>query len=364
MKRLGVVLFVCLCSVAFGKTEIGDLQGVPFRIDVPDNWNHKLVVYYHGYSTTPVKYKSEANPVVGEFTKRGYAVIQSAYSKTGWAVEQAIPETDALRKYFVQKYAAPTEAFVTGHSMGGFLTAETIERFPTMYAGGLALCGALQSPPGLLERAFQFEVVFEYYFPGLVPPPDRIPNDFHFSEELMKKIGDQLAANPGKAAAIRQFAKLKTDKEVAGNAVFLTFVLKDAQQRSGGNPFSNRDTIYSGSPDDNKLNEGVKRYDATVPFTYLKSNYTLTGKLQRPVLAIHTTYDNLVPVEVPNGYALLTDINGSGNLFVQQFVEHDGHCNITPGEIGKGFDELLAWTHQHSKPVGGHLMIGGDSSSK
>ncbi len=364
MRKLVLGLLLLACSFACAKTETGELKGVPYRIDMPDNWNHKLVVYYHGYSTNPVKYKDEPNPVIAEFTKHGYAVIQSAYSRSGWAVEQAVPETEALRKYFIQKYASPTETFVSGHSMGGFLTVATIEKFPATYTGGLALCGALQSPPGLLERAFHFEVVFDYYFPGLLPPPDRIPGDFHVSEELMKKITGELAANPEKAAGMRQFAKLKTDKEVAGNAVFLAFVLKDAQQRSRGNPFSNRDTIYSGSPDDNKLNEGVKRYDATAAFTYLKSNYTLTGKLQRPVLAIHTTYDQLVPVEVPNGYALLTDINGSGNMFVQQFVEHDGHCNISPDEIGTGFDELLAWTHKHVKPKGGHLVVGANASIK
>ncbi|MGZ4814514.1 MAG: alpha/beta hydrolase, partial [Terriglobales bacterium] len=173
----------------------------------------------------------------------------------------------------------------------------------------------------------------------------------------IKHVEQELNDNPKKAAAFRQFAKLKSNKEAAGTAVFLTYVLKDVQQRSGGNPFSNRDTIYSGSPDDNRLNEGVKRYDATAPLAYLKANYSLTGKLQHPVLAVHTTYDQLVLVEVPNHYALMTDVAGSGNMFVQQYVEHNGHCNISPEEVGKGFDELLTWTHQHVRPQGSHLMV-------
>jgi len=365
MRNFAVLLFVLVCSFAFAKTEIGELHGVPFRIDLPENWNHDLVVYYHGYRTDPEQFKpGELNPVLAEFTKRGYAVVQSAYSKTGWAVEQAVPETEGLRQYFAQNYGAPKETLVAGHSMGGFLTVETMERFPNKYAAGLALCGALQPAPELIERAFHFAVVFDYYFPGQLPPPNKIPADFKPASEKIKQIEQQLTGNPEKAGALRQFAKLKSDKEVAGNAVFLAFVLKDVQQRSGGNPFSNRDTIYTGSPDDNRLNDGVKRYDATASLDYLKSNATLTGKLQHPVLAIHTTYDQLVPLEVPNSYGFLTKVNGSGNLFVQQYVEHDGHCNIAPGEVGKGFDELLAWTHQHVKPKGGGVTAGSAAPNK
>ena len=358
MKKLAALLLVVVATAAFAKTEIGELHRVPFRIDVPAGWNHSLIVYYHGYSPAPVKYKEgELRPPLSQFTKRGYAVVQSAYSKPGWAVEQAVPETEALRRYFTQKYGMPRETFVAGHSMGGFLTAETIERFPAIYAGGLAMCGALESAPALLKTAFDFGVVFDYYFPGLLPSPDKIPSDYKGGDDKVKEIEQQLGANPERAAALRSFSRLKSDKEVAGNVAFMVYVLKDLQQRSGGNPFSNRDTIYSGTPDDNRLNDGVKRYDATASLSYLKSNYTLTGKLEHPVLAIHTTYDQLVPVEIPNRYAFVTKENGNGNLFVQQYVEHDGHCNITPEEVGKGFDELLAWTHQHVRPRGGHLTV-------
>ena len=60
-------------------------------------------------------------------------MIQSGYSRGGMALEQAIPETEALRKYFVQHYGKPSESYVTGHSMGGTLTAMTIEQHPEIY---------------------------------------------------------------------------------------------------------------------------------------------------------------------------------------------------------------------------------------
>jgi pimeloyl-ACP methyl ester carboxylesterase len=362
MKKLRVLALLLVSVAVYAKTEIGELQGVPFRIDVPENWNHNLVVYYHGYGTEPVKFKAgEINPVLAEFTKRGYAVVQSAYSKPGWAVEQAIPETEALRKYFLQNYGAPKETFDAGHSMGGFLTVETIEMSPETYVAGLDLCGAVASPPDLTKPAFDFGVVFDYYFPGLLPPVDKVPADYQPTKAKIKELEQQLKDHPAQAAAMRQYAKLKSDREVANDAAFLAYVLMDLQQRSSGNPFSNRDTIYNGTPDDNAVNDGVKRYDATARLTYLSNHFTLTGKLQRPILAIHTTYDPLVPVEIPNRYAFLTEKNGSGDMFVQQYVEHDGHCNITPAEVGKGFDELLAWAHERVRPHGGHLAVGGET---
>ena len=35
--------------------ETGTLDGAAYRIDIPANWNHGLVVYFHGYAVTPVQ---------------------------------------------------------------------------------------------------------------------------------------------------------------------------------------------------------------------------------------------------------------------------------------------------------------------
>ncbi len=358
MRAILVLAMLCAPPMAAAQTEVGKLNAVPFRIDVPEHWNHGLVVYYHGYSVGPTTYtEGKLSPVLAPFTERGYALVQSAYSRSGWAVQQAVPETEALREYFVKNHGAPRETFVAGHSMGGFLTVDTIEKFPERYAGALSLCGAIQSAPELLQRAFEFEAIFDYYFPGLLPPPNKVPADFQNTRDKVEEVEAQLQSEPAKAAALRQISRLKRDREVAATAVFVAFTLKDVQERSGGNPFSNRNTIYYGSPDDNGLNDGVKRYDADASLAYLETYATLTGKLRRPVLAIHDTYDPLVPVSVPDDYAMRATVGGSRDLFVLQYVEHEGHCNITPAEVGKGFDELLAWTHQHKKPRGGRLVI-------
>ena len=40
MRKLAVLLCAFISTIALAKTEIGELRGAAFRIDVPDNWNH------------------------------------------------------------------------------------------------------------------------------------------------------------------------------------------------------------------------------------------------------------------------------------------------------------------------------------
>ena len=48
------LLFAALAIPASAKTEFGKLGAAEFRIDVPANWNHGLVLYCHGYDPHPV----------------------------------------------------------------------------------------------------------------------------------------------------------------------------------------------------------------------------------------------------------------------------------------------------------------------
>jgi pimeloyl-ACP methyl ester carboxylesterase len=360
MRRIILSLIIlCAACGADAKTEFGKLQGAEFRIDVPDNWSHGLVVYYHGYRTENhggvFDQTKPLDPTLAVFTKAGYAVIQSGYSRGGAALEQAIPETEALRKYFIAHYGNPSETYVGGHSMGGTLTMMTMEQFPERYVGALDLCGAVTDTLSRYSRRFDMRVLFDYYFPGILPDPAKVPASFEISDDLERKVSAVLESKPAEAAVLRIFAGVHS-KDLAGVLLFATWVLKDIEQRAGGNPFDNRNTIYTGTTDDNAVNDGVKRYAADPgALSYLEHYYTPTGRLTRPMLAIHTTYDQLVSPSVPSAYAQLTRTAGAGDLFVVQYVEHDGHCNITPEEVERGFAELRRWREKGIAPPAGRL---------
>lgn len=361
LKRFAFIIVLLSAGLsAYAKTEFGELQGAQFRIDVPENWNHGLVVYYHGYRTENhggvFDQGKPLEPALAVFTKAGYAVIQSGYSRGGSALEQAIPETEALRKYFVAHYGKPSETYVAGHSMGGTLTIMTIEQFPDPYSGALDLCGAVTDTLSRFGRRFDLRVLFDYYFPGILPDPARIPASYEISEDLRKETSAALESNPNAAGALRSFGGVHSNEDLVSLLLFATWVLKDIEQRAGGNPFDNRNTIYTGTPDDNAVNDGAKRYAADLgALGYVRRYYTPTGHLTRPVLAIHTTYDPLVSPTVPGNYAQLTRMTGASDFFVVQYVEHDGHCNITPDEVERGFAELRQWKQKGIAPTPGRL---------
>ena len=360
-KLLGLFLLLGVLGLhGHAKTEFGKLQGAEYRIDVPPHWNHGLVVYCHGYDPHPVGVGyDESKPLPPElavFVNAGYALIQSGYSTGGWALEQAIPEVEALRKYFIEHYGQPKETFLTGHSLGGLITIALIETNPQAYDAGLDLCGAVGSAASLLSRAFDARVQFDYFFPNVFASPASVPKNYELTEQLSRTVFERIRAKPQAAAAMRKLMGLHNNEDLASTIVFVTHILKDVEQRSGGNPFDNRDTIYTGTANDNALNDGVKRYSANShALTYVQRYVTLTGHLTRPVLAVHTTYDPLVSPSIPNDYSLLTREAGSGDLFVQQYVKHDGHCAITPEEIRKGFGELKHWKDTHEPPQAGWL---------
>jgi pimeloyl-ACP methyl ester carboxylesterase len=359
MKKVALFLLFAF-SFAHARTEFGKLAGAEYRIDVPDDWNHGLVVFLHGYDLRPEGVPFErGKPLDGWMTvfyQAGYAVAQSGYSRGGWALEQAVPETEELRKYFIQKYGPPKETYASGASMGGRLTTILIEKFPQTYDAGLALCGALGPATSLMQHGFDLGVIFEYYFPGVLPSPARVPANYQASDELVKKIIHLLQSKPAASAVLRRMSGSRTNVELANSLAFLTYVMKDIQQRAGGNPFDNRNTIYTGTLNDDVLNDRIKRYAADPgALDYVERTYPVNGHLTRPVLAIHTTRDQLVSPSYPAAYDMMVREADAGDFFVQQYVKREGHCNFTPADIEKGFGELRAWKDSGKRPQPGWL---------
>ncbi len=355
----GLFLSIALCF-ADPRVETGDINGAKFRIDIPEKWNGGLVMYCHGYAPKPVTYESpKLSPVIAVFADAGYAIAQSGYAGGGWAIQEAVTDTESLRRYFVKKYGPVKETYITGHSMGGFITMVMMETQPSTYDAGLPLCGPLASATYFMSRgAFDGRVLFDYYFPGVLPNPSKVPADYQSNQESTAAVIKALDSAPDKAEILRRRDGFKSNKDMAGVLTFITNMLRELQERSGGNPFDNRNTIYNGTPDDNALNDGIQRYAADPKAAaYLRTYYTPSGRVTKPMLAVHTSYDPLVPVWIPNTYSALAEQAGSAPNFVQQYVKHDGHCTILPNEVAKAFSELREWKSSGVRPVGGELKV-------
>ncbi len=346
-----------------GITEVGVLTNAEYRIDIPSNWNHGLVVFFHGYSERPFRYRldSSIGIQVEPMLHRGYAVIQSGYSQTGWALQVAYPETEELRHYFIRKYGTPRETIAAGGSMGGALVMITMELNPkNTYAAGLDLCGAVGPSYIHLNRRFLWRAAFDYYFPGIMGSLDPVPANFEESDTLRNRVLAAMKAKPDGAAAMRNLTGLHTDIEVARAVGYYTYVIADLQRKAGGNPFSNRNFLYTGTSTDTKtdyaLNDGVRRYSAdSRARAYLLAHYSPSGRLTRPMLALHTIYDPLIPASSLALYEAEVNAAGFGANLVQQYVHREGHCTFTSDEVGRAFDELTHWAHTGTAPQPGLL---------
>ena len=346
-----------------GTTEVGILDGATYRIDIPNDWNHSLVVYYHGYRMHGVTFHiaEQLKGPQAPLFERHYAIAQSAYSQSGWALPQAYPETEQLRRYFTHAYGQPRETYVAGESMGGALTMVTLELNSKPYLGGLNLCGAVGPTSESFERRFAFRAAFDFYFPGVMPPLVPSPPDYDSTPAIRDKIFAALHANPTAAANMRALMALHTDAGVASDIAYFTFVITDMQHRAGGNPFDNRNYLYTGtnptsSASDYALNDGVRRYAADPHAQdYLFRHYPPDGHLTKPMLALHTLYDPLVPPTSLSLYDHIVQNAGFGQNLVQQYVHREGHCAVTEDEVGRAFDELVQWTHRGARPTPGLL---------
>lgn len=363
MKHLSAVLLLsavvmCLvnCPALSGDVavETGEIDGAPFRIQVPPLWNRGLVVYAHGYLPRGVPWTPLNEIFTTVFLERRFALVESGYSRQGWAVEEGIRETEALRHYFVEKYGDPEVIFITGHSLGGLITLATIETYPDAYDGALPMCGPLV-PAALFFRdsVFDMLVTFEALFGEALPQELRplieaagLPED---------AIAETLESDPALAETFSVHWGVRRD-DLPGILSLYHLLYREVRDRAGGNPIDNRNTVYSGFGDADELNEAVPRYASDAEsFAYLRNHYTPTGVLEDPVLAVHTTYDPGVPPHWPNTYHLTVSLTGHEEWFAQKWVEADGHCNIDPDLIARAFDELVEWVTKGTRPQPGLL---------
>nr|HQU54386.1 hypothetical protein [Saprospiraceae bacterium] len=66
-----------------GKVDSGAIDGVGYRIVFPEKWQHKLVMYAHGYEAEGTPIRQSQNPYwtqsMSLFVERGFAVAASDY---------------------------------------------------------------------------------------------------------------------------------------------------------------------------------------------------------------------------------------------------------------------------------------------
>ena len=339
-------------------TIIDELDGVEYRIDIPADWNHGLVMLLHGYEQAGPR-KPWPEGYVGGVTSLGYAIAQSRYSAQGWAAKEGIEENEALRRYFVERFGPTYPTIIEGASMGAMMTFVTIERYADVYDGALTICGTSEPPIKFLkEHVFDTVLLFRYFYPGL---PGSVV-DFPFAErtlpELQERAKALIAANPERLEVFNRMTRMNP-----GSAAYLVAcwseLLWDLMERTGGNAFDNSNTIYVGSDDDRELNREIARYRSDPEAVKFLTDWPLvTGEISDPVIVLYTLNDDFIPPESTAYYEQLIARAGASDLFVRLYVDRIGHCEFEGPELIEALDRLTKWIVEGKKPKAGEITKG------
>lgn len=334
-------------------------NGARYIVCMPDNpaqWNGGLVLFAHGYipeGAPPDAWEAHltlpGGPSLPDLvTQYGFGFAASSFSEDGLAVLEGVEDTMALIGIFKDTFhKQPNRVFVTGISQGGLVAAKALEQHADELNGGLAACGPIGDFRKQIDYFGDARVLFDYFFPGVLGQPWTQTN-ITIPPELMQNwdstyvpaMAAALQAKPLKTAQLLSTADIPIglNPANAGEAIisalwYNVFATNEALARLGGNPFDNSRRRYSGSLNDLLLNLRVARFTADAAALNALTDYQTTGKLKRPLVTLHTTWDPVVPAWQESLYAQKVAAAGKSALLVRYPVPRFGHCAFHEGEV-------------------------------
>lgn len=338
--------------------------GARYGIDVPENWNGDLVVFAHGYRSPgePVDL-GDPGPLRDRLLELGYAFAYSSYSENGYALKDGAQRTHQLRGIFVSHCGRPERTYLVGRSLGGIVCQKLIEEHPGQYDGALLVAGVLGGTRAELEYISNVRVLFDYFYPGVLPGSLlELPPGVDFMS-LVPSIVGAVSANPQNLVAMANvdqcgiaFASFPELVDSVIQALGFQFVgLDDFLERTHGHSmFDNSRTIYTGPLDPAllaDLNTRVARHTSTPDADhYLARYYEPHGGLRVPALTLHTSRDPVVPLFHEERYGGRVDPTGASFL-VQRTVVRHGHNVFETAELVSAFEHLVLWAEDGVRPA-------------
>ncbi|MBZ5664517.1 MAG: alpha/beta hydrolase [Acidobacteriia bacterium] len=391
LSALTAILISLLCGSAAAQQHItGTLaDGATYVIDVPANWNHKLLLYSHGFvapgSANPAY--DYGDPYTGYYVfTAGYALAGSSYATTGWAIHEALPDQIAVLDVFQSLFGTPTQTIAWGHSMGGIISAALVQQYPNRFNGALPMCGVVAGSVGLWNEALDAAFAFNTLLAGgsfqVVHLTDPV-NGFNTAEAILG-AAQSSARGRARIALVAALADVPgwidpsspepsptdyTTQEVNQFAwlayvdfAFQFYYRAELEARAGGNPSFNTGVNYAQQLKRSRDYAEVQALYAAAgltldvdlatlkkasriaadpsALTYLSDNIIFTGQLSVPVLTLHTTADGLVPAEDEKAYSVVVHKAGDNALLRETFIHRAGHCEFTPAEQIAAFQTL------------------------
>lgn len=365
----------------------GVLGGAAYRVEVPANWNGKLVMYAHGYAGTG-NLVGVQNPSIRRYLiQNGYAWAASSYTKNYYDVRAGVEDTNALALEFTKiatangrALTAPTKTYITGHSMGGHITAAAIEDeaaatavHKVKYAGAVPMCGVVGDTE--LFNQFAAMQVTAQALAGLPGYPSARWADI--GALVTSTLFTTFPTTPT-AAGVKYLSVLQN---ITGGPrpMFNLGIAFGGSFPSAYGTFGSDGTV-TGILNKNVLDTSAYTYtidgDAAGSTALNAAAIKLTpeadsnrlrrdglrwipkvnGEFKIPVVSIHTLGDLFVPFSMEQTYQKRTAAKGNSAWLVQRAIRGVSHCDFTVAEQVAAFDDMIKWERDGIKPTGDDVV--------
>lgn len=360
-----------------------------YRIEVPDDWNGTLVMYAHGFRGE-VKELRVSNPVIrSHLIENGYAWAASSFSANYYDVRAGVEDTNALALAFEELTgeSRPTRYYIIGHSMGGHISAATVERETLAtarnrveYAGAVPMCGVL----GDMEQMDYFVayIVALRHLAGV--PVSSFPMFDHRSQFPAVRAALWLDFDADPSALTPQGEKAKGILMNLSGGERPTFdegfgVHQSRIQGYGGvdgtwfgvlpgNAVVTTDIDYrfdadpALSQEEREFNAAVFRVEGDPEGVNpprpdgVRAIPILHGQFDVPVVTLHTLGDLFVPFVNQQIYARRAARQGSAGRLIQRAIRETGHCTFATSEEAAAFDDMVLWAEDGVVPAGDDVL--------
>jgi pimeloyl-ACP methyl ester carboxylesterase len=329
---------------------------------VPARWNGRLLLYMHGFEELGPEAQATAPDMRRYLIGRGYAWGASSFSSTSLIPGRAADETAALWDYFARTYGRPRRTYVNGLSMGGMATHIAAERYGNRFDGALAMCGSAGQTQAVSAEADFFAA--GAFAAGVTQA------ELDASGDVGRLIRERILPALRDPQVHERFEQIMVDL-TGGPRLFDRegFHLEEETnwRRAGllvaAGLAPNRDTSYWLGPASGVTSEVFNRAVVRLRTNdellagFVAGNET-TGRLQLPLLTLHTTGDGQVPIEQARILRRRVDAAGKRRLLVQRVIHDPSHCGFTTTEMEAGLRALVAWVERGVKPKGHDVLVG------
>lgn len=362
-----------------------------YRIEVPKNWNGKLVMYAHGYAGTGPDL-TVSNPAIRRhLLEQGYAWAASSYTKNYYDVRAGVEDTNALALAFkdiaaknARPLANPSKTYIVGVSLGGHVAAAAVDeenitaaQYKVRYNGAVPMCGVLGD-----TELYDFFAAYQAAAMQLAGTPattwpvtnwvavepavknalfTTFPSALTTQGQQLKQVVKNLTGGerplfdigfmgPYTGTAWGTFGRDGKIQGILNEDVISTE--RFVYQFDDNPALSSEEQVFNTSifrvkatPDANRMRTDGLRW---VPKT--------NARISVPVVTIHTLGDMYVPFSMEQIYKRRADALGTSQWLVQRAVRGVSHCDFSIAEQTAAFDAMALWEQNGVKPEGDKIL--------